>query len=91
MTNERGLKTYRKLVYFYENKIKVHFKDLDDIFYNGVIIDLSEKKLTMVLRERVRGTIPILLEFVNPETIQEFKEEGKWNAKSAMKISQKTK
>ncbi len=76
MTNEKGQRNYRKLLYFLENKIKVHFKDLDNIFYNGEIVDLSEEKLTMVFRERVKGTIPILLECINENTISEFKEEG---------------
>lgn len=77
MTNEIGQKVYRKLIYFFENKIKIHFKDLDNIFYNGLILDLNEEKLTMVLRERVRGEIPILLEFINPDSISKFNEEGK--------------
>ena len=76
MTNETGQRNYRKLLYFFENQIHIHFKDLDEIFYNGLILDLSEEKLTMVLRERVRGSIPILLECINEETIQEFKERG---------------
>ena len=73
MTNDIGQNNYRKLLYFYENKIKVHFKDLDEIFFNGLILDLSEEKLTMVLQERVKGTIPLLLEFIKPESIQEFR------------------
>ncbi|KKM77330.1 hypothetical protein LCGC14_1371170 [marine sediment metagenome] len=76
MTNEKGQEVYRKLLYFFENNLKVHFKDLDKIFYNGIIIDLNESKLTLVLRERVRGTIPILLECINPNSIEEFKEVG---------------
>ena len=66
--------TYRKLHYFFENKIKVHFKDLDEIFYNGIIIDLNEEKLTMVLAENQMGTMPILLECVNPDSIREYTE-----------------
>lgn len=65
---------YRKLIYFFENKIQIHFNDLDHIFYNGLIIDLSEDKLTMVLKERVKGTIPILLENIIPHSIKELKE-----------------
>ena len=76
MTNEIGQEVYRKLSYFFDNKIKVHFKDVDEIFYNGLIIDLNKPKLTLVLNERVRGTIPILLEFINPNSIEEFKEIG---------------
>ena len=77
MINEIGNRNYRQLLYYFENKIKIHFKDLDEIFYNGLIIDLSETKLTMVLQERIRGTIPILLEFIKPNSIQEYREEGK--------------
>ena len=75
MTNETGQRNYRKLLYFYENKIKIHFKDLDNIFYNGLILDLNENKLTMVLQERIKGSIPILLEFINPNSITKFEEE----------------
>jgi len=74
--NEIGQENYRKLIYFFENKIKVHFKNFDEIFYNGLIIDLDGKKLCMVFKERIRGTLPILLECVNPDSIAEFKEEG---------------
>ena len=76
MTNEIGQKVYRKLLYFFENNLQVHFKDVENIFYNGLILDLNEEKLTLVLRERVRGSIPILLEFINEDSICKFKEEG---------------
>lgn len=76
MTNEIGLEVYRKLIYFFNNNLKVHFKDTNEIFYNGLILDLNESKLTLVINERVRGTIPILLEHINPNTIEEFKEAG---------------
>ena len=69
--------SYRKLHYFFENKIKVHFKDFDEIFYNGIIIDLNEEKLTMVLAENQMGTMPILLECVNPDSIREYTEVGR--------------
>jgi len=67
----------RKFNYFFNNKVKVHFKDFDEIFYNGFILDLSSEKLTMVLVEDVKGTMPILLECVNPDSIREFTEVGK--------------
>ena len=76
MINEIGKDNYRKLTYFFENKIRIHFKDLDDIFYNGLIIELDEKKLCMVLRERIKGIIPILLEQIKLGSISEFKEAG---------------
>jgi len=63
---------YRKLIYFFENKIKVHFKDFNEIFYNGVILDLNEEKKSMVLAENVKGTMPILLESIKPNSIREF-------------------
>ena len=68
---------YRKLKYFYDNKILIHFKDFNEIFYNGEIIDLDEKILSMTFKERVRGVIPFLLEEVNPDSIFMFKEGGK--------------
>jgi len=75
MTNDKiAHECFRKFIYFYENKIKVHFKDMDKIFYNGLIIDINEKKLTMVISENVKGTMPILLECVNPDSIREFTE-----------------
>jgi len=76
MKNERGLMNYRKLVYFSENKIMIHFKDLKEIWYNGLILDLSESKLTMVIKERLRGSLPILLEDIKTDSIVEFTEKG---------------
>ena len=77
MTKEKiAIESYRKLLYFFENKINVHFKDFDDIFYNGLIIDLNEEKKIIVLNEKVKGTIPILLEDVNPDSISKYREIG---------------
>jgi len=73
MTKEKIAKdSFRNLIYFFENKIKIHFKDFDEIFYNGYIVDLNEDKLTMVFTEDVKGTMPILLECVNPDSIRKF-------------------
>ena len=77
MTNDKiAQDIYRKLIYFFENKIKIHFKDLDNIFYNGLILDLNEEKMTLVLQERIKGIMPIILEFINPNSIREFEEVG---------------
>ncbi len=76
MTNEKGQSNYRKLLYYFENGIMIHFKDLDEIFYNGLILDLNERKLTLVLKERVRGEIPFLLENIKEDSISKFKEVG---------------
>jgi len=74
MTNEIGQKNLRKLNYFFENKILIHFKDLSGIWFNGEIVDLSESKLVMVLNERKKGTIPIMLEDIETNSIVEFRE-----------------
>lgn len=75
MTKEKiAHDAYRMLKYFYDNKILIHFKDFDDIFFNGEIIQLDEVTLTMILKERVKGTILIKLEDVNPDTIIKFKD-----------------
>ena len=75
MTNEAGQRIYRKLLYYYENNLPVHFKlEKNDDFRNGIILDLSEAKLTLVLKEFVMGTIPLLLEEIKEDSIQEFKE-----------------
>jgi len=68
--DKRGNEVYRKLIYFFKNNIEVHFKDIDNIFYNGFIIDLNKDKLVMVFNERVKGTMPILLECINSESIR---------------------
>ena len=72
MTNEIGDINYRKLSYFYENKILVHFIDNDDIFYNGLILNLSREEHTLILDERVKGDIPIILEDIKTDSISAF-------------------
>ena len=74
MNNEIGLKVYRKLLYFYEKKIPVHFSlNNNRGWKNGNIKDLSEEKLTLVLEEFEEGHLPFLLEEINPDSIVEFK------------------
>ena len=76
MTNDkREDDALRKFLYFFDNKIAVHFKDLDNIFYNGYVVDLDKEKNVMVFSERVKGTMPILLEFINPDSIRKFEED----------------
>ena len=74
MTNEVGDINYRKLSYFYENQIMVHFKDNEDIFYNGIILDLNRENHTLILNERVKGNISIILEDIKSGSICEFTE-----------------
>lgn len=77
-SNEKGVKNHRLLSYYFENKILVHFK-FDDgesvgIFQNGLVVDLSLEKLTCVLIEREEGEKPILLEHIQTESIEQFRE-----------------
>ena len=75
MINENMInakQAYRTLEYFFENNIAIHFSLTDSGWKNGIILDLSEKKLTMVLKEFKEGVIPILLEKVNVNTIKEY-------------------
>ena len=73
--DELGSKVYRKLLWFFENKIPIHFCLLNTYGWkNGKIIDLDEKKLTLVLDEFVEGKLPFLLEDINLDTIKKFKE-----------------
>jgi len=74
MTNDEDNRTYRKLFYFYTNKIPVHFKLETGEFRNGEILDLNLKKSTIIFKEFVIGDIPILLEEINPNSISKFTE-----------------
>lgn len=67
--------SYRKLKYFSDNNISVHFKDNFGVFYNGEIISLDEKNLLMIFKERIKGTMPILLENIKSNSIFQFREE----------------
>lgn len=71
-----GNDAYRKLIYFFENNIPIHFCLIKGGWKNGTIIDLNEEKQTLVLSEFKEGTLPFLLEEINPDTINEFKRLG---------------
>jgi len=77
MNNELGQQVYRKLIYFYENKIPVHFTLISNGWKNGLILDLNEEKLTLVLKENVEGELPFLLEDINLNSIKPFREKEK--------------
>ncbi len=74
MNNELGKQVYRKLSYFFENKIPVHFTLHSGGWKNGLILDLNEEKLTLVLEEFVEGELPFLLENIILNSIVKFKE-----------------
>ena len=72
MTNdEKAIRIFRKLNSFLENKLPVHFKLNTNEFRNGEILDLNLDKLTLILKEDVIGTIPILLEEIKENSIVE--------------------
>lgn len=73
MENEYGNRVYRKLLYFFNNQLAIHFtiNNIGD-FYNGIILDLNEKKLTLVLKEFKFGEMPFLLEDINEDSIVKF-------------------
>jgi hypothetical protein len=73
MKDEIGNMNYRKLLYFFENKKAVHFVKTDGIWQNGMIEDLNEKKLTLVLNEFKQGMTPILLEDIDTDSISLYK------------------
>ncbi len=77
MNNELGTQAYRKLLYFFENKIIVHFSLYSGGWKNGLILDLSEDKLTLVLKENVEGELPFLCEDIIINSIKPFKKEEK--------------
>ena len=79
MKNELGTQAYRKLIYFFENKIPIHFSLNSGGWKNGIIIDLNEKKLTLVLNEFVEGELPFLLEDIKLDSIKPFKEKEEEN------------
>ncbi len=74
MKNELGTQSFRKLNYYFENKIMVHFKLYSGGWKNGTILDLNENKLTLVLNERIEGELPFLCEDVITESIKPFTE-----------------
>ena len=71
--NEYGVRVYRKLLYFFKNQLAIHFTINDTgAFYNGVILDLDEKKQTLVLKEFKFGEMPFLLEDINESSIVKY-------------------
>jgi len=76
MNNETGKQVFRKLSYYFENKIMVHFCLIRGGWKNGEILDLNEKKLCMVLKERVEGDLPFILEDIDVNSIRPFRRLG---------------
>ena len=79
MTDELGKKVFRKLVYFQENNLPIHFRLISGGWKNGEIISLNEDKLTLVLNEFVEGELLFLLENINIDSIVKFREKEEKN------------
>jgi len=73
MNQETGYKNYRILSSYFEKKIPIHFRLYSGGWKNGLLIDLSMLKSTLVLKEFIEGELPILLEDIIPESIKPFK------------------
>jgi len=69
---EKINRIYRKLFYYFDNKIEVHINSIYG-FRNGIILDLSEKKGTIVIRDMKGCCTPILLEDIHEENIAEYR------------------
>ena len=71
--NDKALRIYRKLSYFFEHQQAIHFKveSGGDAGYwrNGIILDLSKSKMTLVIKEFVMGERPYLLEELDEDSI----------------------
>ncbi len=79
MENELGKQVFRKLIYFQENKLPIHFSLISGGWKNGKIISLNEDKLTLVLNEFVEGELPFLLENIDVNSIVKFREKEESN------------
>lgn len=71
--NDKALRNYRRLLYFYNKEIAVHIviesgQDAG-LFRNGSILDLNLSKLTLVIKDFVLGEKPYLLEELEEESI----------------------
>jgi len=74
MNNELGKQVYRKLIYFNENEIPIHFCLNSGGWKNGKIKSLDKKELTFVLDEFVEGELLFLCEEIDIDSINKFKE-----------------
>ncbi len=72
MINDKGLRNYRNFLYYFEKRIAVHFSLENEEWHNGTVIDINEKKLTLVLMEFKKGELPFLLEDIKEDSIKPF-------------------
>lgn len=76
--DEHSNVVYRNFYYFYSNNLPVHFKNINNVtWYNGSIESLDLATETLILKERVRGTIPIPFKQIKSDSIILFMEKKK--------------
>ena len=72
MTNEYDDRIYRKLLYFYENQLVIHFKLISGEFRNGIIRNLNREEAVMNINEFKIGDISVLFEDINENSIEKY-------------------
>lgn len=64
-----------KIIFFFDDKIKVHIDCYSGRYYNGEIFEINSKKSFIILNDRVLGETPIMFEEIqNIERMKEVKE-----------------
>jgi hypothetical protein len=99
MNEEKGFKErlsnlndriYRKLLYFYERQIPVHFCLINGPGWkNGIIKELKKDEYTLIIDELHEGELNFLLEEISMNSIQPYRKpeelaklrEEKWREK----------
>jgi len=72
--NNSNERIYRKLVYFFEKKMPVHFCLVNGPGWkNGTIKELRQKDYTLVLDEFKEGELYFLLEEISINSIRPYK------------------
>jgi len=72
--NEKNENVFRKLKYFFDNKIQVHIVEEDGTFHNGFLKDLVLDEGLVVIVDRKDGVNVIFAESIVLSSIEEFKE-----------------
>ena len=63
-----------KVNFFFKNRIYVHIVKTDKQFYNGLILEHSDKHLILI--DRVVGKVFVFYSEI--EKLENYKEEGGW-------------
>lgn len=81
MTDDKKERVFRKLSYYYENKLSVYFKVIDNrngklLFRIGKILNLNLNHSTLIINEKVLGEQSILFEDIVEESITLARQRG---------------